>query len=142
MALLLIPLEITPAPFFLKISLVSIQLRISSIYKSVQIPDHFLLVCLAVWLPQERKGTILQADCWMGQRKDSPVLKRFKIKFVKIHCVKSVQIRENTDQKKLRIWTLFTQCWKNVDVKIHPDYNCESYEKFNVLRWYSLNIHK
>ena len=28
------------------------------------------------------------------------------------HCVKSVQIRiqENTDQKKLRIWTLSTQC--------------------------------
>ena len=38
------------------------------------------------------------------------------------HCVKSVQfllvrispysvpIRENTDQKKLHIWTLFTQC--------------------------------
>ena len=26
------------------------------------------------------------------------------------HCVKSVRIQENTDQKKLRIWTLFTQC--------------------------------
>ena len=23
----------------------------------------------------------------------------------------SVRLRENTDQKKLRIWTLFTQCW-------------------------------
>ena len=26
------------------------------------------------------------------------------------HCVKSVRIQENMDQKKLRIWTLFTQC--------------------------------
>ena len=25
------------------------------------------------------------------------------------HSVKSVRMRENTDQKKLRIWTLFTQ---------------------------------
>ena len=35
-----------------------------------------------------------------------------------LHCMKSAQIwsffvrmRENTDLKKLRIWTLFTQCW-------------------------------
>ena len=28
------------------------------------------------------------------------------------HCVKSVRIEENTDQKKLRIWTLLTQCWE------------------------------
>ena len=28
-----------------------------------------------------------------------------------------VQIQENTDQKKLRIWTLFTQC-PNFDVRI------------------------
>ena len=27
-----------------------------------------------------------------------------------LHCVKSVRIQENTDQKKLRISTLFTQC--------------------------------
>ena len=26
------------------------------------------------------------------------------------HCVKGVQIQENADLKKLRIWTLFTQC--------------------------------
>ena len=25
----------------------------------------------------------------------------------------SVRKRENTDQKKLRIWTLFTQCWQS-----------------------------
>ena len=33
-----------------------------------------------------------------------------------VHCVKSinysVRIRENTDQKKLHIWTLFTQMWQ------------------------------
>ena len=27
-------------------------------------------------------------------------------------CPYSVRMRENTDQKKLRIWTLFTQCFK------------------------------
>ena len=34
----------------------------------------------------------------------------------------SVQIQENTDQKKLRIWTLFTQCeeWPE-KVKTAPD---------------------
>ena len=26
----------------------------------------------------------------------------------------SVQVQENTDQKKLRIWTLFTQCLENL----------------------------
>ena len=49
------------------------------------------------------------------------------MKWIKWHKVKSVQmriflvrIRENTDQKKLRIWTLFTQCglkWMNVEEK-------------------------
>ena len=33
-----------------------------------------------------------------------------------LHYVKSIQIRENTDQKKLRIWTFFAHCciwhWK------------------------------
>ena len=29
----------------------------------------------------------------------------------------SVRIQENTDQKKLRIWTLFTQCRYMVDFK-------------------------
>ena len=28
----------------------------------------------------------------------------------KIHCVKSIRIQEITNQKKLHIWTLFTQC--------------------------------
>ena len=28
-----------------------------------------------------------------------------------IYSVNQVRIRENTDQKKLRIWTLFTQCF-------------------------------
>ena len=64
----------------------------------------------------------------------------------KLHCVKSVQIRifffgpyfplfglnskspysvriqENTDQKKLRIWTLFTQCFI-IDVWYDPKYD-------------------
>ena len=35
---------------------------------------------------------------------------RLNSHFTYIHCVKSVQeIQENTDQKKLRIWTLFSQ---------------------------------
>ena len=56
------------------------------------------------------------------------------------NCVKSVQlefflvrfflysdwIQKNTDQKKLRIWTLFTQCWnvlfdlRNISLHKHP----------------------
>ena len=33
----------------------------------------------------------------------------------------SVRMRENTDQKKLRIWTLFTQCFKSkFNRKINP----------------------
>ena len=30
--------------------------------------------------------------------------------FFRIRTEYSVRMRENTDQKKLRIWTLFTQC--------------------------------
>ena len=32
---------------------------------------------------------------------------------LKKHCVESVQIQENTDQKKLHMWILFTQ-WNNI----------------------------
>ena len=38
----------------------------------------------------------------------------------------SVGIQENTDRKKLRIWTLFTQCsswWRSVKMKIFAGYN-------------------
>ena len=28
-------------------------------------------------------------------------------------CIRTVRIKENTDQKKLRIWTLFTQWWQS-----------------------------
>ena len=31
----------------------------------------------------------------------------------------SVRIRENTDQKKLGIWTLFTQCFDGINEKKH-----------------------
>ena len=32
---------------------------------------------------------------------------------------------ENADQKKLRIWTLFTQCYQNVKIKISINLNVE-----------------
>ena len=32
---------------------------------------------------------------------------------LKKHCVESVQMQENTDQKKLHMWILFTQ-WNNI----------------------------
>ena len=36
-----------------------------------------------------------------------------------LHCVKNVRMhQENTVQKKLRIWTLFTQCW--IKGKVFP----------------------
>ena len=35
----------------------------------------------------------------------------------------SVRMRENTDQKKLRIWTLFTQ-WKNIQVFLKIGQTC------------------
>ena len=52
------------------------------------------------------------------------------------HCMKSVQIlrkstysvriQENTDQKKLRIWTLFTQCTENLSVTLPLSFRCNS----------------
>ena len=48
-----------------------------------------------------------------------------------LHCVKSVQIRsispysgrmrENINQKKLRIWTLSTPCWLHFRFLAYPD---------------------
>ena len=43
--------------------------------------------------------------------------------------MKKVQIRENTDQKKLRIWTIFPQCrlsviylkWKEISEEVDDD---------------------
>ena len=40
-----------------------------------------------------------------------------------MHYVKSVQVRENTDQKKLRIWTLFTQWSGTIESKDKYDLN-------------------
>ena len=34
-------------------------------------------------------------------------------------CPYSVRIEENTDQKKLRIWTLFTECYVNLGLQKH-----------------------
>ena len=41
----------------------------------------------------------------------------------------SVQIRENTDQKKLRIWALFTQCRK-----IRALWNFKIFQNFHLFR--------
>ena len=40
------------------------------------------------------------------------VFSRIRTEYGETHRIPlySVQMRENTDQKKLRIWTLFTQC--------------------------------
>ena len=47
----------------------------------------------------------------------------------------SVRIRENTDQKKLRIWTLFTQ-WQNI--KIWHRINLHLLNKFSNGIWISM----
>ena len=41
----------------------------------------------------------------------------------------SVRIQENTDQKKLRIWTLFTQCKFFKSFRYRKDYRLENYWK-------------
>ena len=47
---------------------------------------------------------------------------RFNMEIYSVNLLRkspySVRIRENTDQKKLRIRTLFTQCWKEINLKI------------------------
>ena len=66
----------------------------------------------------------------------------FKIVNQNRHCVKSAQtefllvcifpyslhIRENTDQKKLRIWTFFTQCGMKIFVNTKIETSCIIYD--------------
>ena len=54
-----------------------------------------------------------QSECWkIRSRKTPHCVKSVQIRsFFLVHNFSySVRIRENTEQKKLRIWTLFTQC--------------------------------
>ena len=48
------------------------------------------------------------------------VFSRIRTEYGDILCISpySVRVRENTDQKKLHIWTLFTQCRTDMNVKV------------------------
>ena len=51
----------------------------------------------------------------------------------------SVRIREKTDQKKLRIWTLFTQCQFQVELHFHtlPSFKNIYFKQLSMLRFLS-----
>ena len=51
----------------------------------------------------------------------------------------SSRIRENTDQKKLRIWTLFTHCMLMKKSALKSIHGCISYRKQNLNAW---NVNK
>ena len=48
------------------------------------------------------------------------VFSRIRTEYGDILCISpySVRVRENTDQKNLHIWTLFTQCRTDMNVKV------------------------
>ena len=51
-------------------------------------------------------ATLFASESWIVS---GEIQAQFALCNVESHCAKNVQIRENTDQKKLRIWTLFEQ---------------------------------
>ena len=77
----------------------------------------------------------------------------FKVNKNQRHCVKSVQIRsfflvriflfsvriqENTDQKKLPIWTLFTQCKRLMYLQFTSCIQDYGHVTFNwIAQWYT-----
>ena len=69
------------------------------------------------------------------------VFSRIRTKYGEILriCPYSVRIRENTDQKKLRIWTLFTHCMLMKKSALKSIHGCISYRKQNLNAW---NVNK
>ena len=62
------------------------------------------------------------------------VFSRIRTEYGEIQSISpySVQMRENTDQKKLRIWTLFTQCevFKSYGWKLNKEYSYSKTQKY------------
>ena len=69
--------------------------------------ESFLVLSSPFW---NCKSTINETNLWTTSlREKSPNTKFFLLR----KSPYSVRIRENADQKKLRIWTLFTRCFGN-----------------------------